>query len=97
MVFPFSFPATLIPWFGGLGRGAEPSGANVPYLISDPLDRRRVCQKSRQPVKPIHCNPESPLQIPQRAQLFLRVHNETLSVVAMCVSNPDRSPVEINR
>jgi hypothetical protein len=25
------------------------------------------------------------------------MHNETLSVVAMCVSNPDRSPVGTNR
>jgi hypothetical protein len=24
-------------------------------------------------------------------QLFIRTHNETLSVVAMCVCNPDRS------
>jgi hypothetical protein len=31
------------------------------------------------------------------SQLFLRTHNETLSVVAMRVSNPDRSPVGINR
>jgi hypothetical protein len=23
---------------------------------------------------------------------FIRTHNETLSVIAMCVSNPDRSP-----
>jgi hypothetical protein len=30
-------------------------------------------------------------------QLFIRTHNETLSVVAMCVCNPDRSPVGINR
>jgi hypothetical protein len=29
--------------------------------------------------------------------LFIRTHNETLSVVAMRVSNPDRSPVGINR
>jgi len=27
-------------------------------------------------------------------QLFIRTQNETLSVVAMCVSNPDRSPAE---
>ena len=27
---------------------------------------------------------------------FLRVHNETLSVVAMCVNNPDRSPFGIH-
>jgi hypothetical protein len=30
-------------------------------------------------------------------QLFIRVHNETLAVAAMCVCNPDRSPVGINR
>jgi hypothetical protein len=28
---------------------------------------------------------------------FIRTHNETLLVVAMCVCNPDRSPVGINR
>jgi hypothetical protein len=28
---------------------------------------------------------------------FLRVHNETLSVIAMSVNNPDRSPVTIHR
>jgi len=30
-------------------------------------------------------------------QLFIRTHNETLSVAAMRVNNPDRSPVAINR
>ena len=29
----------------------------------------------------------------KRGQLFFRVHNETLSVVAMRVCNPDRSPL----
>jgi hypothetical protein len=28
---------------------------------------------------------------------FIGMHNETLSVVAVCVCNPDRSPVGINR
>jgi len=36
-------------------------------------------------------------QFQKRSQLFIRVHNEPLSVVAMCVSNPDRLPVGINR
>jgi len=36
-------------------------------------------------------------ELEKRRQLFLRVHNKTLSVVAMCVCNPDRSPVGINR
>jgi hypothetical protein len=33
----------------------------------------------------------------KRRQLFIGVHNETLSVVPMRVSNPERSPVGINR
>jgi hypothetical protein len=36
------------------------------------------------------------LQFHKRRQLFIRVHNETLSVVAMCVSNQDRSPIGIH-
>jgi hypothetical protein len=30
-------------------------------------------------------------------QLFIGAHNEALTVIAMCVCNPDRSPVGINR
>jgi hypothetical protein len=30
-------------------------------------------------------------------QLFIGVHNETLSVVAMCVCNPERPRFGINR
>jgi hypothetical protein len=33
----------------------------------------------------------------KRRQLFISSHNETLSVPAMRVRNPDRSPVGINR
>jgi hypothetical protein len=36
-------------------------------------------------------------QLQKRSQLFIGIHNETLSVVAMCVCNRDRSPVGINR
>jgi hypothetical protein len=32
----------------------------------------------------------------KRRQLFIRAHNEPLSVAAMCVSNPNRSPAGIN-
>jgi len=38
---------------------------------------------------------ESLIQV-LRSQLFIRVHNETLSVVAMRVCNPDRSPFGID-
>jgi hypothetical protein len=36
------------------------------------------------------------LKFRKRSQLLIRTHDETLSIVAMCVSNPDRSPVGIN-
>jgi hypothetical protein len=36
-----------------------------------------------------------PLQFQKRSQLFIRVHNETLSIIAVCVCDPDRSPFKI--
>jgi len=36
-----------------------------------------------------------PFQFHKRSQLFVGLHNEPLSVAAMCASNPDRSPVGI--
>jgi hypothetical protein len=36
-------------------------------------------------------------QFQKSRQLFIGMHNETLPVVAVCVSNPDRSPVGVNR
>ena len=36
-------------------------------------------------------------QLQKRSQLIVCMHNETLSVVAMCVNNPYRSPLRINR
>jgi hypothetical protein len=36
-----------------------------------------------------------PLQFHERSQLFISAHNETLSAIAMCVSNPDCSSLAI--
>jgi hypothetical protein len=36
-------------------------------------------------------------QFQKRSQLFIRVHNQALSVAAMRVCNPDRLPTRINR
>jgi hypothetical protein len=33
-------------------------------------------------------------QFHKRSQLFIRTHNETLSVIAMSVSNKDHSPLQ---
>jgi hypothetical protein len=41
--------------------------------------------------------PDCRFKLNKRRQLFIRVHNETLPVVAMRVSNPDRLPVGVNR
>jgi hypothetical protein len=47
-------------------------------------------------VKTIRRQDESPIKFQKRSQFLIRTHNETLSVVAMRVGNPDRSPVRIN-
>jgi hypothetical protein len=40
--------------------------------------------------------PSRKSQFHKRSQLFIRTQNETLSVVAMCVCNPHRSPITIH-
>ena len=40
--------------------------------------------------------PNRRFKFQKRSQLFIRVHNETLSVVPMRVSNPDCSPVRVD-
>jgi hypothetical protein len=42
-------------------------------------------------------SPSRRFEFQKSRQLFIRTHNETLSVVAMSVNNPDRLPVGINR
>jgi hypothetical protein len=37
------------------------------------------------------------IEFEKHRQFFIRTHNESLSVAAMRVSNPDRSPVGIDR
>jgi hypothetical protein len=41
-------------------------------------------------------NTDRRFQFHKRSQSFIRSHNEPLSVAAMCVSNPDCSPLRIN-
>jgi hypothetical protein len=42
-------------------------------------------------------SPHCRVQFQKRSQLFIGTHDETLSVVAMRINNPDRLPVGINR
>jgi hypothetical protein len=49
------------------------------------------------PVNGIHSSePGRGLWLQKRRQLFISVHNETLSVVTMRVNNPDCSPFGID-
>src|SRR6266536_2408360 len=40
--------------------------------------------------------PNRRFQFHKRSQLFIRAHNETLSVIAVRIGNEDRSPVEVH-
>src|SRR5260370_26931710 len=39
------------------------------------------------------CAVDRRFKLHKRGQLLIRMHNETLSIVAVCVSNPDCSPI----
>jgi hypothetical protein len=79
------------------GSGEEKIGGNCPPPHSNPSIDFEFGKISltRQANSPPRANRRFEFQ--KRRQLFIRMHNETLSVAAMCVSNPDRSPVRINR
>jgi hypothetical protein len=48
-------------------------------------------------VREIERSPNADLSSTKAVSFLIRLHNETLSVAAMCVHNPDRSPAGINR
>jgi len=45
---------------------------------------------------PLFLSQNRQFQFQKRGQLFVRVHNEALSVAAMCVNNPDCSSARID-
>jgi hypothetical protein len=54
-------------------------------------------KKSDQLVKAIRRKHRGLFEFHKHHQLFIRTHNETLFIVAMCACNPDRSTAGINR
>jgi hypothetical protein len=59
-----------------------------------------IARVQRSCVPSIFCQKMSanhPREFKKRSQLFIRVHDEALTVAAMRVCNPDCSPVGINR
>jgi hypothetical protein len=75
--------------------GAKNLAGKSPPPDSNPFNDGLALKKSRLLVKQNRCKRRSPIRVPQRGQLFIGAHNETLSVVAMRVCNPDRSSLRI--
>jgi hypothetical protein len=77
-------------------RDEEPSGRIVLRLIQIRLATPSF-EKISTASQGNSATPNRRFEFHKRSQLFIRVHNETLSVVAMRVCNPNCSPVGINR
>jgi len=92
----FLFPRYVDFAIRGFGRGEEPSGANVLRLIRIRLSDAESGKISLgcQAAKAATANRR--FQFYKRGQLFIGAHNETLSIIAMRVSNEDCSPVGID-
>jgi hypothetical protein len=79
-----------------LKRGTKAPGERLPALTPVPDGAefgKNLASQSRQ----FAASANRRFQFEKRSQLFIRGRNKTLSVVAMCVCNPDRSLVGINR
>jgi hypothetical protein len=96
MVLPFLFPLWLILGTAGLEQAKNLAAESHPpdsNLVNDAECAENRASLSRQ----FAASADRPFQFQKRRQLFICLHNEQLSVAAMCISNPDRSPVGINR
>jgi hypothetical protein len=72
--------------------------ANIVFLLSWNFWLAALSLSKAIRLPPSHVNGESlDRTFYGCGQFFIRSHNETLSVIAMRVCNPDRSPVGINR
>jgi hypothetical protein len=58
--------------------------------------RARLAPMSKQASRSFAASANHRFELEKRRQLFIRTHNETLSVAAMCVRNPNCSPLAIH-
>jgi len=66
-------------------------------LIQDPFNDARSDENDANRSSQFGAAVNRRFKFQKRSQLFIRVHHERLSVVAVCLSNPDRARIEINR
>ena len=97
---PFLFPRRVDSAIAGLEEAKNLAGESPPP-DSDPFRIQiRLATPSLERILPIcqanSATPNRRFEFDERSQLFIGAHNETLSVAAMRVRNPDRSPVGIH-
>jgi hypothetical protein len=95
MVIPFCFPAVLILRFAGPEEAKNLSGEKVLRQIQIRLATLSLARISPARQAQFSATANRRFKFQKRRQLVVSMHNETLSV-AMCVNDPDCSPVGIN-
>jgi hypothetical protein len=96
ILFPLLFPAALISWIAGSDRGEKPSGKSPPPN-SNPFSDGEFGKNLSCSSSTVGASANCPFQFLKRRQLFIGVHNETLSVIAVSIDIPDRSPFTVQR
>jgi hypothetical protein len=95
IVLPFFFPAELPLWVAGPEEAKNPAGGVTSARFRS-VKRRPVWKKFVNPSTLIAASTDHRFKFQKPSQLFIRTHNETFFVAAMCVGDPDRSPLRIN-
>jgi hypothetical protein len=95
MVLSFLFPRYVDSELSGSGRGEAHSGGSALHLIQDRFGDAEFGKNLANLSNQFAASSNDRFQFYKSSQLFIRAHNKTLSVVAVRVCNPDRSPVRI--
>jgi hypothetical protein len=77
------------------GRGENLAG-KVFRLIQDRLSDAEFCKNRANLSNQFAATANRRFEFKKSRQLFVGAHNKALSVVTMCVCNPDRSPARID-
>ena len=92
----FLFPRRVDSAIAGLEEAKNLAG-KVLRLIQDRLSDAECGKNLVRLSKQSAASVNRRFEFQKSRQQFLRTHKEALSVVAVCVCNPDRSPAGINR
>jgi len=95
MVLPFFFPAEILLCIAGPKETKNQRQNSPPD--SDPFDSVEFGKNPASSSRQNAATWDRRIQFHKSGQLFIRAHNEALTVTAMRVCNEDRSPVGINR